>query len=553
MKREMTPIEYEELKEALLSAFPSPESLEQMVAFKLGENLQVIAGGNNYGEVVFHLLQWVEANNKMEQLITGARETNTGNFKLRAFGERYLQHHSTMSGDNEGVSKIETDQKNVEFPPFISEEKKIPEKEKYATKISNETRDFFISYTHTDQESAEWVDWQLRNAGYSTVLQSKDFRPGSNFVLEMDLATRQAKQTLLILSPDYLNALYVRSEWAAAFFKDPTGKEKALIPVRVRACEPEGLLGPVVYIDLVGLGEDEARKALLAGVLPQGERTHSAPPFPSGKADLQKDRYLQNNEKDETELSAVILTALRVEYMAVRAHLEDLHEVVHKNGTVYERGKFFFNHRFWNVGIVEIGAGNSGAATATERAIQQFQPKIVLFVGVAGGLKDVAIGDVVASTKVYGYESGKAEETFKPRPSIFLSTFLSTYRIEQRARTEARKDDWRKRIKRTHPASSPNVLVGPIAAGEKVLASSRSSLAQFLKDEYGDALAVEMEGYGFLEAVHTNDAIEALVVRGISDLLDKKGKADASGSQLRASAHASAFAFEILAKIGIQE
>jgi nucleoside phosphorylase len=251
----------------------------------------------------------------------------------------------------------------------------------------------------------------------------------------------------------------------------------------------------------------------------------------------------------ETELSAVILTALSVEYTAVRAHLEDLHEVVHKNGTVYERGKFFFNHHFWNVGIVEIGAGNSGAAAATERAIQQFQPRVVLFVGIAGGLKDVAIGDVVASTKVYGYEVGKAEETFKPRPRIFLST----YRMEQRAKAEARKDDWRKRIKRTHPASSPNVLVGPIAAGEKVLASSRSSLAQFLKDQYGDALAVEMEGYGFLEAAHTNDAIEALVVRGISDLLDKKGKADARGSQLRASAHASAFTFEILAKIGSQQ
>lgn len=243
---------------------------------------------------------------------------------------------------------------------------------------------------------------------------------------------------------------------------------------------------------------------------------------------------------------AVILTALPVEYMAVRTHLEDVHEVVHKNGTVYEKGKFLCDQCSWSIGIVEIGAGNAGAAAATERAIQQFHPEIVLFVGVAGGLKDVAIGDVVASTKVYGYEAGKAEATFKPRPNVFLST----YGIEQRARAEARKDAWLQRIKGPLAVPSPKVLIGPIAAGEKVVASTRSTLAQFLKDNYGDALAVEMEGYGFLEAAHANSTIEALVIRGISDLLNKKSKADASGSQAQASAHASAFAFEILAKLG---
>ncbi|NET58131.1 MAG: 5'-methylthioadenosine/S-adenosylhomocysteine nucleosidase [Symploca sp. SIO2E6] len=223
---------------------------------------------------------------------------------------------------------------------------------------------------------------------------------------------------------------------------------------------------------------------------------------------------------------AVILTAIRVEYMAVRAHLTEIKEQIHLRGTIYEEGKFSANGRVWDVIIVEIGAGIPGAAAQAERAIQYFNPSVILFVGVAGGLKDVQLGDVVASTKIYGYESGKAEETFKPRPEIGLSSFG----LEQRAKFEARSNDWLQRLPST-PDPTPYVFVAPIAAGEKVVASTKSEVFKFLSFNYGDAVAVEMEGIGFLETVRANQQVSALVIRGISDLIDGKSEVDARGYQ----------------------
>lgn len=244
-----------------------------------------------------------------------------------------------------------------------------------------------------------------------------------------------------------------------------------------------------------------------------------------------------------SESCAVIVTSLSEEYKAVRNHLAELEEVIHK-GTVYELGNFSCSNGSWMVYICEIGPGNPIASLEVERAIQRFNPHIVLFVGVAGGLKDVNLFDVVAATKVYGYEFGKAKSEFKQRPEVVNST----YSLVQRARADAKKEDWLKRLSGVDIARTPKVFVGPIAAGEKVVADKLSSVYGFIKENYSDALAVDMEGYGFLKSSQINK-VDAIVIRGISDLIDNKEDADAAGSQEIAAQNASAFGFEILANI----
>ena len=130
--------------------------------------------------------------------------------------------------------------------------------------MPSETRDFFISYNQADRRWAEWIAWQLEAAGYTTRIQAWDFRPGSNFVAEMDDALRTTRRTIAVLSPDYLVSAFAEAEWTATVARDPRGAR--LLPLRVADCRPDGLLGSTIYVDLVGVDESGAKQRLLAGV-----------------------------------------------------------------------------------------------------------------------------------------------------------------------------------------------------------------------------------------------------------------------------------------------
>ena len=140
--------------------------------------------------------------------------------------------------------------------------------------------DFFISYCSADQRWAEWIAWQLEDAGYKTIVQGWDFRPGTNFALEMDRAASSARRTIAVISPSYISGLHTRAEWAAAFAQDPTGEKGTLLPVRISECELVGLLRQIVYVDLVGLDESTAKQAILNGIREERFKPAAVPRFP---------------------------------------------------------------------------------------------------------------------------------------------------------------------------------------------------------------------------------------------------------------------------------
>ncbi|MER6705167.1 5'-methylthioadenosine/S-adenosylhomocysteine nucleosidase [Streptomyces fumanus] len=234
-----------------------------------------------------------------------------------------------------------------------------------------------------------------------------------------------------------------------------------------------------------------------------------------------------------TSPTVVVLTALAVEYAAVRAHVPEREELVHPDGTRVERGRL--PDTDWHVVLAELGEGNGTAATLTTQIVSWLKPEALLFVGIAGSLKDdIGIGDVVVGTKVYGIHGGKrTPEGFQVRPEAWpVSNALVSA-----ARSAAR------------DMSGVRAHFKPIASGDVVLADAGSDVARHLRRNYNDAAAIEMEGVGALQAAHLNGQLHALVVRGISDRADPgKHEADAAGSQERAAAQAASVAVAVLRK-----
>jgi len=145
----------------------------------------------------------------------------------------------------------------------------------------NATADVFISYASEDEDWAEWIGWVLEEEGYKVILQKWDFRPGSNFILQMHQASRSCRHTMPLLSPAFISAHYTHSEWAAALAEDPTGETHKLIPIRVRECVMDGLLRPIVYVDLVGEDEHTAKEKVVSSILGERLKPVIRPQYPS--------------------------------------------------------------------------------------------------------------------------------------------------------------------------------------------------------------------------------------------------------------------------------
>jgi len=249
------------------------------------------------------------------------------------------------------------------------------------------------------------------------------------------------------------------------------------------------------------------------------------------------------------KVKVLFVTAIPYEFDAVVAHFSQTKQLRHPEGDIYTVGDYAISSCCEQMAVLEVGRGrNAATALKTERAINFLKPEFVFFIGVAGGIKDVNLGDVIAAEIVKGYEAGKeVDAEFLPRGDAFRSS----HPLVEQARATTRAD-WQSKIKSKSNHSRPKALVGTIVAGEKIITSSendkksvRGKAYTIISKMYSDALALETESVGFLMTIDATRLVEGIVIRGISDKLAKTTEHDQKWQPI-AARNAAAFAFSML-------
>jgi hypothetical protein len=133
----------------------------------------------------------------------------------------------------------------------------------YVWCVSGRGTDFFISHAGRDTAWAEWLAWQLQQAGYTVELDVWDWAPGEDFVTRMSAALERADRVLAVCTEAYFSSVFGGAELRAAFAAQAAA-EGRIVPMLVEPVSLPPLYAPLIHVDLVGLDEATAAARLWA-------------------------------------------------------------------------------------------------------------------------------------------------------------------------------------------------------------------------------------------------------------------------------------------------
>jgi hypothetical protein len=154
--------------------------------------------------------------------------------------------------------------------------------------MEGDRKDFFVSHAGADRAWAEWVAWQLTDAGYTVELDVWDWAAGQNFMTAMSDSLDRCDRVVALFSAAYFEReRYTIDEWTAAALHAPGTGEGRLIPLRVEdvpTTQIPAILRPLQFRDLFGVDEEHARRRVLRAAAGPRRPDHQ-PVFPGrGKA-----------------------------------------------------------------------------------------------------------------------------------------------------------------------------------------------------------------------------------------------------------------------------
>ena len=251
--------------------------------------------------------------------------------------------------------------------------------------------------------------------------------------------------------------------------------------------------------------------------------------IPSKSFSLAKVR-LSLEQSAEWQADVGVLTVVTTEARAVRSVLEDLEcdKRGPRTGCLFDFGNVSTPDGKWKIAHMQLRTeGTMSAAVAYQKLLEECRPKLIVVVGIAGGISsNVDLCDVVIANKVIYYDRRKIQDGAENRSAVLGNMeALIIDLIQSFLRSEGEYPEYAS--KENSPNAKFKVQVAPIGCGEAVLAMKESNVRSWLTSVDRKTLAVEMESSGVCHAFWEDNSncwekpIGVLVIRGISDHADK--------------------------------
>lgn len=166
--------------------------------------------------------------------------------------------------------------------------------------------------------------------------------------------------------------------------------------------------------------------------------------------------------------------------------------------------------------VARTAPGKVNAALAAQALLQRAQPDLLMSVGTAGALGDLAVGDVVIATEVQWHDTGLyLGDRFIPFGGFTYApgrsrTLHDGYSLPPAL--EAATKAWAA----SHTEGQPRLTWGKVVTGDQVVLSSHRK--RYLRERFG-ALAVEMESAAVVQVAEAW-GLPWFVVRAASDSAD---------------------------------
>ena len=239
----LTGRQIQQIRDALLDAYPTADSLRMMVRIELEQDLAAIAGGENQRVLVFNLVSWAERNGCVQELIAGAYEEMPGNRELRRLA-RWWRLYVSQGAE-----------------PVVTSPLEVADGTRNRVSI-----DLFLSYSRRDANEMHVVLDVLRGAGLA-VWTDAGIEPGTQDWEEaISEALDQAPAMVVLLSPNAKASRWVRREIVYA-----QGMGEPIYPVLI--CGDEAHAVPLVVAGVQWVdGRTDLARAVKEELVPTLEK-----------------------------------------------------------------------------------------------------------------------------------------------------------------------------------------------------------------------------------------------------------------------------------------